>query len=83
MSHHDINTTPTAAPSGRDIRRIAPALGAVVVFQIVMVGSYVAAFHNPQPKGVPVGVVAPASGGPVTGGPLPNWNSKMEWRQSQ
>ena len=59
MSQQDINTTHTAAPSGRDIRRIAAALGAVVVFQIVMVGSYVAAFHNPQPKDVPVGVVAP------------------------
>jgi len=46
------------SPKGR-VRTVAIALGAVVVFQLLMVGSYVGAFHNPTPRAVPVGVVGP------------------------
>jgi hypothetical protein len=46
-------------PSRADIARIASVLGAVLLFQLIMVGSYVGAFHNPRPHDVPVAVVGP------------------------
>jgi hypothetical protein len=39
---------------------LAGVLGAVVVFQLLMVGSYIGAFHNPTPSNIPVAVVAPS-----------------------
>lgn len=49
----------TSRPSRADIVRVASVLGALLLFQLIMVGSYVGAFHNPRPHDVPVAVVGP------------------------
>ncbi|WP_328539582.1 DUF3533 domain-containing protein [Streptomyces sp. NBC_00344] len=50
--------------------RAALLVVGVLVLQLLFIASYVGALHNPEPKGIPFGVVAPAQAGPRLAGRL-------------